>query len=333
MTHTAKEALERTIGGYQDTALLHAAIQLDIPDRLADGEVDAATLASDIGCQSAELVRLLRALELLNVCVASEPDRYRLTEAGRCLLRDAPEPHREMVELAVEQYWGPWTELAHSVRTGEPAFAHLHGVGPFEWRSQQAEAGRLFATWLTKETSLTASAIAANLDVSSAQTVVDVGGGHGSLLAVILERHPRLEGTLFDQETVVRQAAELWPADLAARTHFVAGDFFESVPVTADVYLLKSVLHDWADDQATVVLRHCAESMSPRSRVVIIERLVGDPTGDDVKSVRLDLHMMAVTGGRERSHDEYERLITAAGLTIDGIECTGAGFAIIGAVR
>jgi SAM-dependent methyltransferase len=329
MTHAAKESLERAIGGYQDTALLHAAIQLDIPDRLAAGEMDAAALASEIGCQTADLIRLLRALELLDVCVASAPDRYRLTETGRCLLRDSPEPHRDLVELAVEQYWSPWTELAHSVRTGEPAFAHLHGVGPFEWRRQHEAAGRLFDRWLSKETAIAASTVVAGMDLTSAQSVVDVGGGLGALLAAVLERHPHLEGTLFDLEAVVGEAAARWPAVLAARTHFVAGDFFESVPVTSDVYVLKSVLHDWDDDQAAEVLRNCAASMSGRSRLMIAERLVGDPRGDDARSVRLDLHMMAVTGGRERTQDEYEQLVTRAGLSVDGIETTDAGFAII----
>lgn len=333
MTDAAGESLGRMINGYQDTAVLHAAIQLDLPDRLAGGEMDAETLASEIGCQTAELIRLLRALELLDVCVASEPGRYRLTEAGRCLLRDSPEPHRDMVELAVEQYWSPWSELAHSVRTGVPAFAHLHGVGPFEWRNRHADAGRLFATWLSKETALSASTVVVDMDFSSAESVVDVGGGHGSLLAAVLERHPVLEGTLFDQEEVVAEAAAQWPAELAARTHFVAGDFFEAVPVNADVFVLKSVLHDWDDDQAAVVLRNCAASMSTGSRLMIVERLVGSPTGDDARSVRLDLHMMAVTGGRERTRDEYERLLAAAGLAIDRIESTRAGFAVIEAVR
>jgi hypothetical protein len=169
------------------------------------------------------------------------------------------------------------------------------------------------------------------MDFTSAQSVVDVGGGLGALLAAVLERHPHLEGTLFDLEAVVGEAAARWPAELAARTHFVAGDFFESVPVTADVYLLKSVLHDWDGDQARALLRNCAASMSAQSRLMIVERLVGDPQGDDARSVRLDLHMMAVTGGRERTQDEYEQLVTAAGLSVDGIETTDAGFAIIGA--
>ena len=333
MNRAARESLERVINGYQDTAVLHAAIQLDLPDRLAGDEKDATTLASEIGCQTPNLVRLLRALELLDVCVASADDRFQLTEAGRCLLRDSPEPHRDLVELAVEQFWGPWTELAHSVRTGEPAFAHLYGVGPFEWRSHHEAAGRLFDSWLSKETSLSASMVVASLDLSSAQSVVDIGGGRGALLAEMLARHPHLEGTLFDLESVVGESAARWPAEMAARTHFVAGDFFESIPVAGDAYVLKSVLHDWSDDQAEMVLRNCAASMTEESRLMIVERLVGDRQGDDSRSVRLDLHMMAVTGGRERTRDEYERLITSAGLSIDGIETTDAGFAIIGARR
>jgi hypothetical protein len=175
--------------------------------------------------------------------------------------------------------------------------------------------------------------VVASLDLSSAQSVVDVGGGRGALLAAMLERHPHLEGTLFDLESVVGEAAARWPAEMAARTHFVAGDFFESIPVTGDAYVLKSVLHDWSDDQAEMVLRNCAASMTDRSRLMIVERLVGDRQGVDSRSVRLDLHMMALTGGRERTRDEYERLITSAGLSVDGIETTDAGFAIIGARR
>lgn len=325
----AAERLERTICGYQDTAILHAAVELDLPDLMAAGDIPVDALSVAIRCDPAELVRLLRALVLLGVCEEAGPGRYRLTAAGRCLLRDSPEPHRELIGLAVEQNWSPWADLAHSVRTGESAFVHVHGVGPFAWRKAHPTSDQLFATWLGKETARSTAAITAGIDLSADDHVVDVGGGHGGLLVGLLRRHPEVTGALFDQPAIVDQASSEWPTELTARTAFVAGDFFESVPVSADVFVLKSVLHDWTDDQSVTILRHCAASMSDRSRLLVIERLLDDPEADHAATVRLDLHMMAVTGGRERTRAAYEQLMGAAGLAVDRIVPTTAGFAIV----
>lgn len=329
----AAKRLDQTIRGYQDTAILYAAVQLDLPDLMAAGGAHTDDMSAAIRCDPSELVRLLRALVLLDVCEQSEPGRYRLTEAGRCLLRDSPEPHRELIALAVDQNWSSWAELAHSVCTGESAFVHRHGVGPFAWRQTHPESNHLFASWLGKETARSTSAIAEGIDLSADDHVLDVGGGHGSLLIGLLGRHPDATGTLFDQPTIVNEAASMWPSDLTGRTDFVAGDFFESVPVSADVFVLKSVLHDWTDDQAAAILRQCATSMSRRSRLLVVERLMDDPDGDHEATVRLDLHMMAMTGGRERTRAGYEQLMSAAGLAVDRIASTDAGFAIVEARR
>ncbi|MGH3474369.1 MAG: methyltransferase [Aeromicrobium sp.] len=328
-TPGAAERLEQAVRGYQNTAILHAAIQLDLPDVMAAGEPFIDDLSAGVRCDPAELVRLLRALELLDVCTEVAPGQYVLTEAGRCLLRNSPEPHRELIGLAVDQYWDSWADLAHSVRTRESAFVHLHGVGPFAWRQANPASDRLFGTWLSKETARSTAAITAHIDLSTDGHVVDVGGGHGGLLAALLQRHPGVQGTLFDQPAVLDQAAAGWPPELTARTAFVAGDFFESVPVLADVFVLKSILHDWTDDQSVQILSRCAASMAPGARLLVVERLLNDPDGDHAATVRLDLHMMAVTGGRERSASEYEHLLGSAGLTVDTMVSTRTGFAIV----
>lgn len=323
------ERIEQAIRGYQDTAILHAAIELDLPDAIAAGDTHVEDLAATVRCDPQRLSRLLRALVLMDMCEQVGPGRFELTEAGRGFLRTSPEPHRELVGLAVDQYWSAWANLAHSIRTGESAFVHVHGDLPFDWRQAHPVADRQFATWLSKETSRAAVSIASCIDLSPDHTVADVGGGHGALLLALLERHPLAHGILVDQRAVVERAAAQWPGELTSRTGFVAADFFEPLPVSADVIVLKSVLHDWPDDQAVSILRHCAAPMSAGSRLVIVERLLDDPDTDPQGVVRLDLHMMAVTGGRERTRAEYEQLIVGAGLAVDRIASTETGFAIV----
>lgn len=317
--------LDAVVNGYQDTAIVLAAVRLDLPDLMAGGLTDAESLAAAAGCRVPELTRLLRGLQMIGM-VLDEDGHHRLTDEGRMLLRDAPEPHRQLVELVADQYWGAWTNLAHAARTGEPGFTHLHGTGPFEWRAQHAEAGRLFSAWLHKETAGLTESIAETIDLTGVRTLADVGGGDGALLRSLLARHPSIRGSLLDRDEVVRRAAADWPAELDARTSFVPVDFFEEIAVDADAYVLKSVLHDWDDEEVGRILLNCADALPSDGSLFVVERVLDQGTES---TIRLDLHMMAVTGGQERSMDALAGLVVGAGLAVAHVAETTTGFTVI----
>ena len=326
--------LDGAITGYQKTAVLYAAVVLDLPDLLAAGNVRLAELATATQCPPHDLARLLRALAELGVCRDVGPGVYAIGEPGRLLLRESRTPHRDLVRLSVEQYLPAWSDIAGSLRSGEPAFERAHGMGPFAWRAANPDAGRLFARWLGAETEMAAPEIAAGLGLDTAAGVVaDVGGGTGTLLRELLTANARVSGILVDQPAVLEQAESEWPDDLRERTTFTAGDLLGELRVQADTMILKSVLHDWSDEEAASVLRTCAATMTERTRLLVVERLLDGPGGDASATAWLDLHMLVVTGGRERTSTDYAELLDAAALQRVRVSATGGGFGVIEARR
>jgi tRNA A58 N-methylase Trm61 len=210
--------------------------------------------------------------------------------------------------------------LLHTVRTGENAFAHQHGMPVFAWFQQHPEQFRTFDRAMTNIHGPEDTAIAAAYDFSEARTVADVGGGRGTLLAAILAANPHLNGILFDMPQVIEHARKSIGGN---RVEFMSGDFFESVPHQADVYLMRHIIHDWNDEQAIAILRRCREAMHASARLVIAEPVI--PQGNDPHMGKMmDLHMMVVTGGKERSEAEYRELLGQAGFRLSRVIPTPA---------
>jgi hypothetical protein len=322
--------LSMQIDGYHVTAVIYAAIKTGVLDRLEFGRQRAELLATDLGVSSPHMTRLLRAAAAVGLCEEQPAGFFSLSANGHALRSGSPSPLREKAILAVEQYWLSWADIAFSIETGQTAFEHAHGMPPWQWRRENSIAGALFDDWLGKETRAIAPAIAASLDLADAHSVADIGGGVGALLAAILTLHPTLTGVLFEQSEVIDKALQ-WPLESAvfSRVETVAGDFFDHIPVAAEVFVLKSVLHDWGDDQVTSILRNCRSAMDPNSRLIVIERVLPEGCISDVVTTMLDIHMMAVTGGKERSMAEIIGLLNGAGFgqptTIGSVE----GFALI----
>jgi hypothetical protein len=322
--------LRKLIDGYRNTALIYTAVKLDLPDTMDTSAVNAEQLASLIDGSAPHLARLLDALVPAGICDRSADGSYTLTESGLSLRRNSASPHRELVEIAVEQYWSPWTHLELSVRTGEPAFEHLHGMGVFEWRRANPGANELFNSWLAKETDIVVNAIIEATDFSGTERIADIGGGNGSLLAAALTQYPHLTGTLFDQAHVIEQAKKhLGETRVFSRMEFCAGDFFTGIPVKADTYMLKSVLHDWTDEKAITILKCCRVTAANDTRLMLVERLLGRSNSNAETNTMVDIHMMAVTGGRERSLEEYRVLLTKSGFTLSKVSATAPGFHIM----
>lgn len=301
------------------TGALHTATALRIPDLLAEGDRSARQLADATGCEEPPLRQLLRALCTLDVCRELPDGRFQITPLGSLLGESSPHSLRSWALYWGSTAWSLWTSLTESVRTGRGARERLTGIEGFGHLQRDEEQARLFNQAMVELTRLMAPAAAEAYDFDG-RLVVDIGGGYGELLAAILDRHPHARGMLFDMEHAVRDARDfLERRGLASRCQVVAGDFFVAVPAGADVYVLKSVIHDWADDRARVILQRCREAMRADSRLLLVERLMPsrlEPTPGHRAIARSDLHMLAGLGAKERTLEDFSRLLEGAGLRL-----------------
>jgi hypothetical protein len=322
------------ITSYWIPQAIHAAAQLGVADALADGPQPSAAVAAAVGANPGAVHRLLRALATIEVCAERDDGRFELTVLGRCLRSDAPDSVRSWALLMGGQMvWPCWGRLAESVRTGEPAPKLMDGLDTFEHMRRHPAEMAIFNRSMEELTRGLSGVVATAYEFAAAGTVVDVGGGHGALLPAILAAHPRIRGVVFDLERC-REGAErlMTEQGLRARCTFVAGDFFETAPRGGDVYLMKSVIHDWDDERSVTILRRCREAMAAAARLVLVEILVPERAGTsplDLMIAGTDLNMLVMAGGRERTEREYRGLIDAAGLRVTRIIPTPSAFSLI----
>ncbi len=320
---------------------IYAAARLDVAEVLAsEGPLGAHALAQRVGADADALHRLLRALAARGVFAQDDQGRFGLTPSAECLRAGVPGSVRDFaIMMGSAPVWRSWEAVMHSVRTGEPAFDHVFGMPIFDYYSRDPEAAAIGASGLTSRSLVENVAVTAAVDLADAQTILDVGGGQGSLLRAFLVAHPGLRGTLFDMPHVVEYAREAAAQDAGLtdaghdgdRLSFVAGDFFAQVPGRHDLVILKKVLHDWPDEQATTILRRCRDALSPRGRVLVVENLV--LPGNTASFAKwLDLLMLVYAGGRERTEDEYRVLLAGAGLELRGVLPTTSGITVLEAV-
>jgi hypothetical protein len=310
-----REELQAMITGFRLSAALSVAAELAISDRLAAGPRTVAELAAEANVDEDSLLRLLRALSAVGV-YAEEDGSYSNTPMGEGLRTDVPGSLRPLARMMQDPaLWAAWGHLGHSIRTGENAFKALHGVDVWEHRIAHPEFNEIFNDNMAALSSAVAGAVAAAYDFGELTTVVDVGGGLGAMLAAVLDRNPHLQGIVFDQEHVVGHKPPPGASDsVAARWSFASGNFFESVPA-ADGYLLKSILHDWPDEECVTILRACRRSLQPGGVVLVVEGLLGVP-GHEAEAAFSDLNMLTLPGGRERTEAQYAALFAAADLEL-----------------
>jgi hypothetical protein len=279
--------------------------------------------------------RVLRALAMVGVFAEHEGRRFSLTAIGTFLRSDVPGSLRDMA-IFQSQGWhlSAWSQMRHSLQTGESGFEKAHGEDPWTWLAAHPEASEVFNRAMTSFSSLAAQAVVAAYDFSHASKIVDVGGGHGMLLATVLQTNPKAQGILFDLPSVVAgAAASLEGSTARARIEIAGGDFFESVPEGGDVYMLKHIVHDWSDEHSTRILSNTARAMVPDARVLLIEVVV--PTLNIPHfSKMIDLEMLVMTnGGRERSEAEFAALLAKSGLTLTRVLPTFGPASIIEAKK
>ncbi|MEO8604888.1 MAG: methyltransferase [bacterium] len=326
--------LSRMIASLWIPQTIHAAAALGVADAIGDGAQPSAAVAATIHAEPRATHRLLRALVALEVCAQNAEGQFILTPLGHCLRSDAKDSVRSWALLmGGEMVWSCWGRLVDCVRSGQAAPQLIAGKNAFEWIADHPAEFAIFDRSMLELTKRIAPLIAAAYDFSGVRTVLDIGGGHGALLAGILAATPGLEGIIFDLPHC-REPAEafLVQAGFAARCRFAAGDFFASVPTGADVYLIKSVIHDWDDERTGAILRACREAMSGDARLVIVEIVVPAAPGTspvDQMIAGTDLNMLVNTGGCERTEAEYRALCDSAGLTVTRILATPTPFSLI----
>lgn len=317
-------------GGAWVTQMIHVAAELGVADLLSGGERDVAGLAQACGADADSLFRLLRGLASLGIFQETTSRTFALTPLAELLRSDHPQSLRQFARMLGEEHYLSWNDLLHSVRTGENAFRHGHGMSVFEWYGQNPRRAEIFNGAMTDFSRNETEALLAAFDFSGIGHLVDVGGGRGELLQRVLQANDQLRGTLFDQPQVV--AAAVIEPSLTERLQVQGGDFFAEAPTGADAYLLKHILHDWGDEACRTILSHIRAAMAPGARVLIIEPVI-PPGNDPFPGKLLDLNMLVMTeGGRERTADDYAALLEGAGLRLSRIVPTASAVSVVEAL-
>jgi len=312
------QQLLRMLQGYFLAQVVHVFATLGLADHLADGPKTSDALARLTATDADALRRLLRTAVGFGLLAERHPGSFALLPLGALLRSDAPGSLRPyIIAMAGPSFWLPWGQLEGAIRSGKEAFTDVFGLNVWEYYTHHPHEGREFAQAMSNISAMVADAVVAQYDVSGYQKIVDVGGSHGTLLAALLRSNPAARGVLFDRPNVIAEARQaIHGLGLHERVELVEGDFFEAVPAGADLYLLKWILHDWEDAQALTILKNIHRVAASPSKLLIVERLL--PAAPEPSPVHLmDLHMLVLTGGRERSREEFETLLASAGYRLE----------------
>ena len=305
------------ISGFWISRAVYVIGKLGIPDLLQSGPKTAEELAAATKTHAPSLFRILRALVSVGVLSSREGGRFGQTPLSETLVTDAPGSLRwfAVSELGQEHY-PAWGNLMHSVQTGEIAFDNFFGVDIWKYFNQNPEDAAVFNNSMSSVTAHTNEAIISLYDFSQFGTIVDVGGGHGGLITSILQKNPQVKGILYDAAEVIEGARpKIEAAGLADRVETVAGDFFKSVPAGGDAYVMKWIIHDWDDEKSNTILKNCRSQMPANGKLILVDSVVPE-TNEPHFSKFIDLNMLVMTGGKERTEKEFAQLLADAGFKL-----------------
>jgi len=308
------------------SAALGAVAQLGIADHLAGGPRTAADLAARTGASEDGVYRVLRALAMVGVFTETAPRTFALTPAADLLRSGVPGSVRDLVLWMCDTFhFRVYAELTEAVRTGEPIGDKVVGMPVFEYLERNPELGARFNNAMTNFSAGVAPAVLQAYDFSGIGVLVDVAGGHGMLLSTILRKYPSMRGILFDAPHVIAGAAAPEVLGVGGRVEKVAGDFFTSVPAGGDAYIMKHIIHDWNDERSGVILRNIRTALAgkPRGKVILVEAVI-KPGNEPDLSKFIDIEMMLLPGGRERTEAEFKALFERNGFRLTRIVPTEA---------
>lgn len=315
--------------GYVVGQALHAAAKLNIADLLADGPRHLDELTTLTQAHRSSLYRLLRTLSSAGVFAEDERGCFSLTALGETLRSEGPASVRAAVMWVSEPlHYGSCGELTESIMTGKPAFESIFGMSYFDRLATDPEAGRIWDEGMACFSGMENAPIAQAYDFPASARVIDLGGGQGGFLVEVLRANPSLRGVLFDLPEVVATPREIVAAGLSGRCETIGGNFFTALPGGGDVYILKRVLHDWDDETCIDLLRRCRETMPSTARVLVIDAVI--PPGNDPHPAKIvDLVMLSILPGRERTEREFQSLFAAAGLRLTRVIPTHSMLSIV----
>jgi SAM-dependent methyltransferase len=325
-------ALFEMATAYWLSQAIYVAAKLGIADLLRDGPQSCVALATSTGADAPSLFRLMRALSSVGIFAHLGKGRFALSRLAESLQTEIRGSLRAMVITIGEIHYQACGSLLHSVQTGSPAFNSVFGTSLFDYLQQNVDAADTFNQGMANVASMLAYAVLMAYDFAGISSIVDVGGGQGKLLEKILQFTPDITGTVFDTASTIERAKQGLENDARSRRcSYVIGDFFSSIPQGADAYLLCGVIHDWDDPRAINILRNCRRAMAEKGRVLIVDMVVPDTDAMSFSKL-LDLNMLAMTGGRERTKAEFHALLDAAGYELTRIIPTMAPQSVLEAV-
>jgi O-methyltransferase/methyltransferase family protein len=315
--------------GHWVSQMIGIAAQLNIADLLRDGPRPPAELARSTATNADALYRLMRALASLGIFFENTDGTFQHTPLSACLQTDVPGSMRSWARAVTqEHFWNTWPELMYSVQTGGPAYDHKHGEGVFDYFNRNPAAGKVFDEAMTGFSSMEIAPVVAAYDFSGIQKLVDVAGGHGSLLCTVLKANPHIRGVVCDMPHVVAGARKTIEAEgLADRCEATVADMFASLPAGGDAYMMKHIIHDWDDDRCVRILENCRSAMVPGGKVLILDAVIQPGNHADFSKL-LDIAMLSISG-KERTEQQFRDLLSRAGFRLARIVPTASPVSVI----
>jgi len=327
------QQLDRMITGYWTSQAIYAAAKLGIADLLKDGSKNIEQLAEESGTNSDALYRLLRALASVGIFTESGQKEFSLTPLAELLRNDVPGSKRALSMMSGDEQFQAWSEIIYSIQTGKTAFDKVFGKPIFDYLGEKPEKAKIFDAAMTGIHGRETDSILEAYDFSGIKVLADIGGGNGSNIIGILQKYPEMQGILFDLPHVIERAnPNIESAGITDRCDLVTGDFFESVPKEADAYLMRHIIHDWDDEKSLTILRNCHAAMPDNGKLLVVESVI-PPGNDPFAGKFLDLVMMLIPGGKERTSEEYKTLYEQAGFELTRIVPTNSELSIIEGIR
>jgi hypothetical protein len=322
------------LNGMWVSQILSAVAQLCVADLIAAGTRSVEHLAEKCGADAKALHRLLRAAATLGLVMETEPGEFALTPLGTTLRTNTRGSLRDfIIAETAPGHWLPWGRLVDAVKRGGSMTKETLGIDAWEYYAQNAEEGRCFARGMSNLSAIASEDVVRVYDPGDVRRIVDVGGSEGVLLRGILGRVPGARGVLFDRADVIEGAKRaVAESGMADRIELASGDFFGDIPRDGDLYLLKSILHDWPDDKCEEIVKSVHRAAAEGSRIVLVEMILPDTLQPSPVTL-MDMNMLVMLGGRERTAGEYSALLQRCGYEVERVIPTGGMFSVIEAKR
>lgn len=322
--------LMQMLFGFIPSRAIGIAAELGIADYLTTHPKTADELAIATQSHPQSLYRLLRACASVGVFYENDKQQFSLTPMAEFLRSDSPQSLRNFaIMISDDIQFKTWGQLDHSVKTGMPAFNAVFEMPIFDYYAHNEKQGRVFHNAMTSMSMGSSMAVLEAYDFSGISKIVDIGGGHGFLIASILQKYPNMQGVLFDVPPIIEGASPLLQTfGVADRCELAGGDFFKTAPAGGDAYIMKHIIHDWNDEQCVTILKHCRKGITDLGKLLVIEMVVPEGNVPSLSKF-MDLQMLAVLPGRERTETEYTTLFAKAGFKLTKVVPTQSPYSVI----